>query len=92
MDIAVCNVVICFEPAPNLKSFIQRRGRARSTKSKYVITGPKGQEKTLLEWYKMEAEMKEKYMDNRRHAEEIERLESARRWPPRIYLQIKLGD
>ena len=36
---------------------------------------PKGQEKTLLEWYKIEAEMKEKYMDDMRHAEEIEGLE-----------------
>ena len=76
MDIAVCNVVICFEPRPNLKSFIQRRGRARSTKSKYVIMCPKGQEKTLLEWYKIEVEMKEKYVDDMRHAEEIERLEA----------------
>ena len=49
IDIAACNVVICFEPPPNLKSFIQRRGRARSTKSKYIIMFPEGQEKTLLE-------------------------------------------
>lgn len=36
----------------------------------------KGQEKTLLEWYEIEAEMKEKYMDDMRHVEEIERLEA----------------
>ena len=76
IDIATYNVVIYFEPPPNLKSFIQRRGRARSTKSKYVIMFPKGQEKTLLEWYKLEAEMKEKYMDDMRHVEGIERLEA----------------
>ena len=77
IDIAACNVVICFEPPPNLKSFIQRRGRARSTKSKYIIMSQEGQEKkTLLEWYKLEAEMKEKYMDDIRHVEGIERLEA----------------
>ena len=36
----------------------------------------KGQEKTLLKWYNIEAEMKEKYMDDMRHVEEIERLEA----------------
>ena len=77
IDIAACNVVICFEPPPNLKSFIQRRGRARSTKSKYIIMFQEGQEKkTLLEWYNLEAKMKEKYMDDMRHVEEIERLEA----------------
>ena len=76
IDIAACNVVICFEPPPNLKSFIQRRGRARSTKSKYIIMFPEGQEKIILEWYELEAEMKEKYMDDMRHLEGIERLEA----------------
>ena len=36
----------------------------------------KGQEKTFLEWYKIDAEMKEKYMDDMRHVEEIKRLEA----------------
>ena len=76
IDITSRNVVICFEPPPNLKFFVQRRGRARSTKSKYVIMFPKGQEKTLLEWHKLEAEMKERYMDDMRYIEEIERLEA----------------
>lgn len=76
MDITACNLVICFEPPPNLKSFIQRRGRARSTKSKYVIMFPMGQEKALLEWYKLEAETMEKYMDNMGQKEGIERLKA----------------
>ena len=75
IDIAACNVVICFDPPSNLKSFIQRRGRARSTKSKYIIMFPKGKEKTLHEWYTLEAEMKEKYMDDMRRIEEVEILE-----------------
>lgn len=67
IDIAACNVVICFEPPPNLKSFIQRRGRARSTKSKYVIMFLKGQEKTLLEWYKLEADGREIHRRHEAH-------------------------
>ncbi len=76
IDITACNIVICFEQPPNLKSFIQRRGRARSKKSKFVVMFPKGQEKALLEWQNLEAEMKEKYMDDMRHLEGIERLEA----------------
>ena len=76
IDIAACNLVICFEPPPNLKSFIQRRGRARSTKSKYVIMFSEGQQKALLEWDQLEADMKEKYMDDMRDIQEIERLEA----------------
>lgn len=76
IDIAACNLVICFEPPPNLKSFIQRRGRARSTKSKYIIMFSEGQEKALLEWHQLEAAMKEKYMDDMRRIQEIERLEA----------------
>ena len=76
IDITACNIVICFEQPPNLKSFIQRRGRARSKRSKFVVMFPKGQEKALLEWQELEAEMKKKYMDDMRHLEEIKRLEA----------------
>ena len=37
IDVSACNVVICFEKPPNLKAFIQRRGRARKSRSKYVL-------------------------------------------------------
>lgn len=36
----------------------------------------KGQEKALLEWQKLEAEMKEKYIDDIRHLEHIEKVEA----------------
>ena len=75
IDIAVCNVVVCFESPPNLKSFIQRRGRARSITSKYIIMFSKGQEKLLVEWERLEIEMRQKYMDGMRDIEKIDRLE-----------------
>ncbi len=73
IDSIACKIVICFEQPPDLKSLIQRRGRARSKRSNFVVMFPKGQEKALLEWQKPGAEMKEKYM---RHLEGIERLEA----------------
>lgn len=76
IDIAVCNLVICFEPPPNLKSFIQRRGRARSAKSRFVIMFPQGEEKLLLEWQRLEAAMKEKYMDDMRHVGNLKKAEA----------------
>ena len=76
IDIAACNFVICFEPPPNLKSFVQRRGRARSVKSRFVVMFPEGQEKALQEWQDLEAEMKEKYMDDMRQLELVEKSET----------------
>jgi ERCC4-related helicase len=37
IDVTACNLVICFDRPPNLKSFIQRRGRARQEKSKFAL-------------------------------------------------------
>ena len=37
IDISCCNHVICFNNPANLKSFIQRRGRAREHKSAFVL-------------------------------------------------------
>ncbi len=33
----VCNLVVCFDRPDNLKSFIQRRGRARMRSSKLYL-------------------------------------------------------
>jgi ERCC4-related helicase len=37
IDVPSCNVVVCFQKPANLKSFIQRRGRARARDSKLVL-------------------------------------------------------
>lgn len=75
IDITACSLVVCFEPSPNLKSFVQRR-RARSVKSRFVVMFSKGQEKALLEWQELEAGIKEKYMNDMRHLEHIEKVEA----------------
>lgn len=41
IDVAACNTIICFDPPQNLRSFIQKRGRARKEKSTYSIMVPR---------------------------------------------------
>ena len=77
IDVSACNVVICFNKPPNLKSFIQRRGRARKSTSKFVLMfedGPSSE--ALLTWHKLEDEMRELYMNEMRALQEIENLEA----------------
>ena len=78
IDVSACNVVICFDKPPNLKSFIQRRGRARRAASKFVImfedNGLQSSDvSTLLE---LEEEMRRTYMDEMRLLQRIQMLES----------------
>ncbi|QIW96784.1 hypothetical protein AMS68_002302 [Peltaster fructicola] len=40
IDVQACNVVACFDPPTNLKSFIQRRGRARHQRSRLGVLVP----------------------------------------------------
>ena len=76
LDISACNLVVCFERPPNLKSFIQRRGRARRTDSRYLIMLAEHETVLLENWKTLEQQMKEMYMDELRQVEELERLES----------------
>ena len=76
IDVAACNVVICFEPPPNLKSFIQRRGRARKSISKFVLMFEEGpSSRAILRWEELEAEMTRIYEDDMRVLEEARALE-----------------
>jgi ERCC4-related helicase len=58
IDITACNLVICFDPPQNLKSFIQRRGRARKKQSRFVIMQPCTSTKTKTDrWIQLEEEV-----------------------------------
>lgn len=76
IDIAACNNVVCFEKPPNLKSFIQRRGRARKSESTYAIMLEEGSgSDTMSTWHDLEDEMRQAYMDDMRRLQEIQDLE-----------------
>jgi ERCC4-related helicase len=77
IDITACHMVICFNEIPNLKSFIQRRGRARQEKSTYAIMLPdNGLSAKLNGFQKLEEEMLRTYLDELRLQERVSALES----------------
>ena len=78
IDISACNVVICFEKPPNLKAFIQRRGRARKSQSKYVLMFSEDDNQSQLAmWENLEDEMRKSYMDELRKIEDLRAIEDA---------------
>lgn len=75
IDIPACNSVMCFDPPANLKSFVQRRGRARMQESKLVLMQATDTNR-LGQWQELEAEMKRIYADDMRQLQELEELEN----------------
>ncbi|KAF1851800.1 P-loop containing nucleoside triphosphate hydrolase protein [Cucurbitaria berberidis CBS 394.84] len=74
IDVSSCHLVICFEPPKNLKSFVQRRGRARKQESKYFIfTSDTGSVPSSGSWQSLEAEMKATYENDMRNFEQAEK-------------------
>jgi len=67
IDITACNLVICFDPPPNLKSFIQRRGRARQEKSQFAMMFPvnEGVDK-ITHWCSLEEALIREYQNDQR--------------------------
>lgn len=77
IDVSACSVVVCFDKPPNLKSFVQRRGRARRKESTYVIMLPVDDESAdLLKWQVLEKAMIEAYQDEQRKSQEALELEN----------------
>jgi ERCC4-related helicase len=77
IDITACHMVICFDKIPNLKSFIQRRGRARQEKSTYAIMLASNDTSAKLnDFQELEEEMLRTYQDELRLKERVSALES----------------
>ncbi|KAI8154629.1 Dicer-like protein 2 [Colletotrichum sp. SAR 10_65] len=74
IDVPACNLVICFDRPPNLKSFIQRRGRARMRDSKLLMLLDRS-ETFSQEWESMEVEMKRQYEQQERELEHLQQIE-----------------
>ncbi|KAH7351083.1 dicer-like protein-like protein 2 [Rhexocercosporidium sp. MPI-PUGE-AT-0058] len=69
IDVPACNAVICFQLPANLKSFVQRRGRARHRDSKLVLMDCASDKS--VDWQQLEADMKEMYEDEMRTLQEF---------------------
>ncbi|KAL8774371.1 MAG: hypothetical protein Q9209_001122 [Squamulea sp. 1 TL-2023] len=77
IDVSACNVVICFEKPPNLKSLIQRRGRARKSESKFALMlADHDDPSTISTWHELEEAMRRLYEDDMRELEEYESQEA----------------
>ncbi|OGM48320.1 ATP-dependent helicase dcl2 [Aspergillus bombycis] len=77
IDVTACRVVVCFDKPANLKSFIQRRGRARQKKSTYAIMFSTVDEHgDLRKWQVLEQAMVEAYQDEERLLREAEAQEA----------------
>lgn len=74
IDILNCHLVICFDPPPNLVAFVQRRGRARRSQSKYVILHCEEDSKDK-NWATLEKRLEQAYQDECRISAENARLE-----------------
>ena len=75
IDVPVCNLVICFHKPANLKSFVQRRGRARHQKSKLVLLMKETDK--LTEWEALERDMKAYYEAEMRELQEALQIEDS---------------
>ncbi|KAJ0328105.1 hypothetical protein COL5a_005309 [Colletotrichum fioriniae] len=76
IDVPACNLVVCFDTPPNLKSFIQRRGRARKKQSKLLMLLDSSNP-LRREWETLEAEMKAQYEEQERELEHLQEIEQA---------------
>jgi hypothetical protein len=76
IDVPQCNLVICFDEPANLKSFVQRRGRARLRESKLVMFLESAARSRLAEWKRLEHEMKLLYEIEDRAARKLEKNEA----------------
>ncbi|KAI9644163.1 Dicer-like protein 2 [Ciborinia camelliae] len=75
IDVRACNLVICFSKPGNLKSFIQRRGRARQQDSKLVLLDAMGDK--VIDWHELETNMRKMYEDEMRELQHIFEIETA---------------
>lgn len=75
IDVPACNLVICLDKPANLKSFIQRRGRARMGGSHLYLFEETTDIGTKKEWELLEAEMKHWYEDDLRELQTLRELE-----------------
>jgi hypothetical protein len=91
IDVPACNLVICFDPVETLKSFIQRRGRARSRESKLIIFHEKSDRPTQQNWEKWEEDLRRIYESEDRQRQNIAAWESLPQDPIEPFIIESIG-
>jgi ERCC4-related helicase len=86
IDVPTCHLVICFDRPKNLKSFVQRRGRARKEQSKYIIFLDYDDTSAQpVKWQSLEETLKIAYEDDLRRVKEAAERERAEEENTRIF-------
>ena len=77
IDVQACNIVVCFDLPKNVRSFIQRRGRARHARSLFALMFEEQESQARLhEWEELERELQGAYQDAARQKQDLIQLES----------------
>ena len=77
IDVQACNIVVCFDLPKNVRSFIQRRGRARHARSLFALMFEEQDSQAKLhEWEELERELQGAYQDAARQKQDPIQLES----------------
>ena len=77
IDVQSCNVVACFDPPANVKSFIQRRGRARHTRSRLAILVHTADNHDIIRrWQSLEEELSQICQNDRARVLQAKDVES----------------
>ncbi|ODH15088.1 hypothetical protein ACO22_06474 [Paracoccidioides brasiliensis] len=71
IDVSACHLVVCFDAIKNLRSFIQRRGRARKERSKFVMFLDSDKISEEKQWTRLEEVMRSIYEDDMRRLEDV---------------------
>jgi ERCC4-related helicase len=86
IDVPTCHLVICFDRPKNLKSFVQRRGRARKEQSKYIIFLEDDDTSAQpAKWQSLEEMLKVAYEDDLRRVREAAERERVEEENPRSF-------
>lgn len=75
IDVPACNLIVCLDMPVNLKSFIQRRGRARMRDSHLYLFVDAQDARAPSTWEELEVEMKRQYEDEKREIQKLRALE-----------------
>ncbi|KAL4877813.1 hypothetical protein BJY04DRAFT_221780 [Aspergillus karnatakaensis] len=76
IDVSACSLVVSYNKPANLKSFVQRRGRARRRDSKYaMVLSTEDNDSHLEKWRALEQVMEEAYRQEQRRLEGLRVLE-----------------
>jgi ERCC4-related helicase len=77
LDVSSCRLVICYDKPANVKSFVQRRGRARHEHSTYAIMLSTEEDSLILsQWRALEKTMIKAYQQEERQHQEACELEA----------------